>query len=76
MATHSSVLAWRIPWTEEPGLAGCRPQVGHRVSHDWSDLAGKHARMIIHTHTHTYSNAVLPILFTENVMNLREYKIC
>ena len=37
MATHSSVLAWRIPWTEEPGGL---PSVGsHRVRHDWSDLA-------------------------------------
>ena len=37
MATHSSVLAWRIPGTEEPdGL----PSMGsHRVGHDWSDLA-------------------------------------
>ena len=37
MATHSSVLAWRIPGTGEPdGL----PSVGlHRVGHDWSDLA-------------------------------------
>ena len=31
MATHSSILAWRIPWTEEPGgvLAGCSPW-GHK----------------------------------------------
>ena len=37
MATHSSVLAWRIPETEEPGR---RPSMGsHRVGHDWSDLA-------------------------------------
>ena len=37
MATHSSVLAWRIPGTEEPGR---RPSMGlHRVGHDWSDLA-------------------------------------
>ena len=37
MATHSSVLAWRIPWKEEPGGL---PSVGsHRVGHDWSDLA-------------------------------------
>ena len=36
MATHSSVLAWRIPGTGEPG----GPSVGsHRVGHDWSDLA-------------------------------------
>ena len=37
MATHSSVLAWRIPGTGEPGGL---PSVGsHRVGHDWSDLA-------------------------------------
>ena len=37
MATHSSILAWRIPGTEEPGGL---PSVGsHRVGHDWSDLA-------------------------------------
>ena len=36
MATHSSVLAWRIPGTGEPG----GPSMGsHRVGHDWSDLA-------------------------------------
>ena len=29
MATHASILAWRIPWTEEPG--GCSP-CGHRES--------------------------------------------
>ena len=37
MATHSSILAWRIPWTEEPG--GLLPMGSHRVGHDWSDLA-------------------------------------
>ena len=37
MATHSSILAWRIPWTEEPGwLQSTGLQ---RVRHDWSDLA-------------------------------------
>ena len=37
MATLSSVLAWRIPGTVEPGGL---PSVGsHRVGHDWSDLA-------------------------------------
>ena len=33
MATHSSILAWRIPWTEEPG--GVQSMVPHRVGHDW-----------------------------------------
>ena len=37
MATNSSVLAWRIPGTGEPGGL---PSMGlHRVGHDWSDLA-------------------------------------
>ena len=31
-ATHSSILAWRIPWTEEPGWA----HGGRRVRHDWA----------------------------------------
>ena len=37
MATHSNVLAWRIPGTGEPGGL---PSMGlHRIEHDWSDLA-------------------------------------
>ena len=38
MATHSSILAWRIPWTEKPGeLQSMRLQ---RVGHDWAILTG------------------------------------
>ena len=37
MATHSSVLAWRIPGTGQPG--GLLSMGSHRVGHDWSDLA-------------------------------------
>ena len=37
MATHSSVPAWRIPRTGEPG--GLPSMGSHRVGHDWSDLA-------------------------------------
>ena len=36
MATHSSVLSWRIPGTGEPG--GLLSMGSHRVWHDWSDL--------------------------------------
>ena len=44
MATHSSVLAWRIPGTGEPGGL---PSVGwHRVGHDWSDLAAAAAAAV------------------------------
>ena len=34
MATHSSILAWRIPWTEEPG--GLQSTGSQRVGHDWA----------------------------------------
>ena len=45
MATHSSVLAWRIPGTVEPGGL---PSVGsHRVGHDWSDTATAAAAKVI-----------------------------
>ena len=34
MATHSSILAWRIPWTEEPG--GLQSMGSQRVGHNWA----------------------------------------
>ena len=37
MATHSNILAWKIPWTEEPG--GLQSVGSQRVRHDYSDLA-------------------------------------
>ena len=40
MATHSSILAWHSPWTEEPtGL--------QRVGHNWSDLALMHSLSLV-----------------------------
>ena len=45
MATHSSVLAWRIPGTEEPG--GLPSMGSHRVGHGWSDLAAAAAWPIV-----------------------------
>ena len=45
MATHSSVLAWRIPWTEEPGRL---QSIGsQRVGHEWSELACTHAHGVL-----------------------------
>ena len=40
MATHPSILAWRIPWTEEPG--GLQSVGLQRVGHKRSDLACTH----------------------------------
>ena len=45
MATHSSVLAWTIPGTGEPG--GLPSMGSHRVGHDWSDLAAAVAVTLI-----------------------------
>ena len=41
MATCSSILAWRIPWTEEPG--GLQSMGSQRVGHDWINWAPTHA---------------------------------
>ena len=46
MATHSSILAWKNPWTEEPG--GLQSMGLQRVRHD---LASER----IHTQTHTHT---------------------
>ena len=43
MATHPSILAWRIPWTEEPG--GLQSMGSQR------DISNSHT----HTHTHTHT---------------------
>ena len=40
METHSSVLAWRTPWIEEPG--GLSSMGSQGVGHDWSDIACMH----------------------------------
>ena len=36
MATHISILAWRIPWTEEPG--GLQSMDSQRARHDWATI--------------------------------------
>ena len=75
--THSSVLAWRIPGTGEPG--GLPSMGSHRVGHDWSDLAAAAAagrtkqrnkyflpcsfrHACAHTQTHTYVTVCLSVL--------------
>ena len=51
MATHSSVLAWRIPGTGEPGRL---PSMGsHRVGHDYSDLAAAAANFDLVFHMYS-----------------------
>ena len=57
MATHSSILACSIPWTEEPG--GLQFMVSQSVGHDWSDLALIHP--MLRNNTEKYCcNAKIP----------------
>ena len=57
VASHSIILAWRIPWTEEPGWL--QPIGSHRVGHDWA------------THTETQDDSLrwdlVPRLWTATV---------
>ena len=71
MATHSSILAWRIPGTGEGvGL----PSLGsHRVRHDWSDLAA--AVMCIgklHYLTSLHKKFISPIFHYISVVNMNK----
>ena len=52
MATHSSILAWKIPWLEEPG--GLLSMGLQRIGHDWAiELVCPHGCVHARTHTHT-----------------------
>ena len=58
MATHSSILAWRIPWTEEPGdLQSTGLQSQTQLS-DSLTLTRTHT----HTHTHTHPYLSLKVI--------------
>ena len=67
MATHSSVLAWRIPGTGEPG--GLPSMGSHRVGHNWSDLAA--AAIVKYTMDLVASRLVFPLQYSclENPMD-------
>ena len=63
MATHSSVLAWRIPGMEEPG--GLLSMGLHRVGRDWSDLAAAAAAA---TEARKGTRTCLPRAFSRSVV--------
>ena len=69
MATHSRIVAWRMPGTEEPGGL---PSMGlHRVGHDWSNLAAAAEspwylhllHLVLHSH-HPILSLLLKIQFS------------
>ena len=61
MVAHSSVLAWKIPWTEEPG--GLQPMGLQSVREDWAtECVWVHA--FVHTHTPSYQGFILSTRLT------------
>ena len=87
MAPHSSTLAWKIPWMEEPG--GLQSMGSWRVGHDWSDSAAAAAAAAAaaesillmnqnHQRCHSYSlPCFLPyfllFIFNEKVTHMRVF---
>ena len=60
-AIHSSILAWRIPWTEESGrLQSIESQ---RVEHDWSDLASMHSLLTMLWQFQVNSRGTQPCIY-------------
>ena len=51
MATHSNILAWEIPWKEEPG------GLQSMGSQELNMTQCAHACVHVHTHTHTHTHA-------------------
>ena len=76
MATHSTILAWRIPWTEEPG--GLQPTRLQRVRHDWATntqtiFCNKnldHPEGSLRENGYKYTYGWVPLLLTWNYYNI------
>ena len=59
MAPHSSVLAWKIPWAEEPGgLESMGPDKESDTTKQLSTHTHTHTHIHTHTHTHTHTIAL------------------
>ena len=64
IATHTSNLAWRIPWTEKPG--GLQSLGSKRAGHDWSNLACMHIQQIS-DQRHSNTSLVIVVLLLSHV---------
>ena len=69
MATHSSIFAWKIPWTEEPGAP--RSMEPQRVGHDWATKhihIYMHLSIYIHIHKRCYYYSLLYLQWLEQYL--------
>ena len=76
MATHSSILAWRISQTEEPG--GLWSIGSQRAGRDWSDLAGMHAQSAVHHASLSFniSQSLLKLMSIDSMMPSNHLILC
>ena len=65
MATHSSILAWKTQWTEEPGGL-------QSMGRERSDVTER-VRTHVHTHMHAHINTIITLLNKDIYV---EYMIC
>ena len=70
MATHSSILAWRIPWRKEPG--GLQSMASQRVRHNWATKQQKQTPALSFILTLNFGRALLEqsLQFSYNQINL------
>ena len=65
MATHSGILAWKIPWTEEPGgfqsMGSGESDMTECVRVHTHVPVCTHTRARTHTHTHTHTGLIAPL---------------
>ena len=76
MGTHSSVLAWKIPWTEEPG--GLQSMGSQRVRHGWVTNTHAHTRpALLYLMTYLAKNFFQDIFFKifANYLNLGSFSL-
>ena len=62
MATHSSILAWRMPWTEEPGRLQSRGS--QKVGHDWNNFS------MAYSHTQPWGNLDLGVVSVTKLLKM------
>ena len=75
MAIHSRTIAWKIPWTEEPGRL--QPMGSQRVGHDWATSLHSTSLHFAQTHVHWVSDAIHPShpLFSPSLpLNLAQHQ--
>ena len=68
MATHPSILVWKIPRIEEPGGLQSRESQTDTTEHAH---AHTHARTHTHTHAHTFGYADYPVIKAEYILSLK-----